>query len=594
MSQNHSKIHLVELEKLRPHEEADANYLKELTQQIASDKILKYAIVADQKTNVILDGEHRYNALKNLGCKRIPVIYVDYESPNIEVQTWRNGYNLTKHEVIEAALTGKRFPPKTSRHIIKNSDTSVHISSIEKKVDVPLEILKSDLKLVPLENVRTAMHTNLKDALQVYARFLKTENVDVPLILDKKTRVLLDGYEAFQALDLLSAEMVPAFQIDINKVEINATENLTKEAILKAGLKGEKLPPKSFTLLTEHLAINVPLKKLSKRERQSKKVLKVYNSSLELLHEGWPTPLVKLNSFSTSNRSVWAKLECYNPFSNSVKDRIAWYMIKEAIENGEFKHFLYEATSTNTGIALTSIANILGAKTRLYIPMSVQRASDIYLEILGADVVRLPVGLTVEAISQVDAEAKAQGAAHLNQFENDANLKAHLKHTAKEIDQQLASIGLKPTCIIGGLGTSGHMSAISLYFKAKYGDDVKIVGVQPAPNEVIPGIRRVETGMKWIHWTSFDQIVDVTQEEAIEAAIKIARKEGLLIGLSSGAVVNAFQKIAEEKGVYVLVFPDSGYKYAEQFEKPQRLSIEKHFQQKPPPSPTKNKRGLGC
>ncbi|MEM3695733.1 MAG: PLP-dependent cysteine synthase family protein, partial [Candidatus Bathyarchaeia archaeon] len=279
------------------------------------------------------------------------------------------------------------------------------------------------------------------------------------------------------------------------------------------------------------------------------------------------TPLVKLNSLSTSDRNVWAKLECFNPFSNSVKDRIAWYMIKESIERGELKQFLYEATSTNTGIALTSIANILGAKARLYIPMTVQKVSDIYLKVLGAEVVRLPVGLTVEAIGQVDSEAKAHGAAHLNQFENDANLKAHLKHTAREIDQQLISLGLKPSCIIGGVGTSGHMSAISIYFRAKYGDNIKIVGVQPAPNEVIPGIRRVETGMKWIHWTRFDEIIDVKQSEAIEAAIKIARKEGLLIGLSSGAVAHAFEKIAEEKGVYVLVFPDSGYKYAEQFEK---------------------------
>jgi cysteine synthase A len=73
--------------------------------------------------------------------------------------------------------------------------------------------------------------------------------------------------------------------------------------------------------------------------------------------------------------------------------------------------------------------------------------------------------------------------------------------------------------------------------------------------------------MKWYHQASFDEVVDVKQAEAIEGAVKIARKEGLLIGLSSGAVVHAFQKIAEEKGVYVLVFPDSGYKYAEQFGK---------------------------
>jgi cysteine synthase/O-phosphoserine sulfhydrylase/cystathionine beta-synthase len=122
------------------------------------------------------------------------------------------------------------------------------------------------------------------------------------------------------------------------------------------------------------------------------------------------------------------------------------------------------------------------------------------------------------------------------------------------------------------------MSAISVYFKTKYKGSVKIVGVQPAPNEVVPGIRRIETGMKWYHKASFDEVLDVKQAEAIEGAMKIAKKEGLLIGLSAGAVVHAFQKIAEEKGVYVLVFPDSGYKYAEQFEK--YLSSEQ--------SPTKN------
>lgn len=73
--------------------------------------------------------------------------------------------------------------------------------------------------------------------------------------------------------------------------------------------------------------------------------------------------------------------------------------------------------------------------------------------------------------------------------------------------------------------------------------------------------------MKWLHWCKFDEIIDVTLNEAIEAAIQIARKEGLLIGLSSGAVTHAFQTLKERKGIYVLIYPDSGYKYAEQFEK---------------------------
>ncbi|PMB74237.1 pyridoxal-5'-phosphate-dependent protein subunit beta [Candidatus Bathyarchaeota archaeon] len=407
--------------------------------------------------------------------------------------------------------------------------------------------------------------------LPTYTRFLKTGIVDTPLIVDKRTGVLLYGYEAFQALDLLSAEKVPTFKVNLKEVEIKTLNrqlgNLSEEKLIQAGTKGPKLPPKSFSLLAEPVKISVPLGGLVAKKRKNRKALKVYSNTLELLYEGWPTPIVKLNSLSSATRSVWAKLECYNPFSNSVKDRIGWAMIKEAMEEGKLKKVLYEATSTNTGIALTSIANTLGVKTRLYIPKTIQKASDTYLEILSAEVVRLPVGLTVEAISQVEKEAKADKAAHLNQFENDANFKVHLKYTAKEIDEQLKSLGLKPACIIGGLGTSGHMSAISHYFKTKYGKGVKIVGVQPAQNEVIPGIRRIETGMKWLQNAQFDEVIDVKQSEAIEGAMKIARKEGLLIGLSSGAVVHAFQRIAEEKGVYCLVFPDSGYKYIEQFEK---------------------------
>jgi cysteine synthase/O-phosphoserine sulfhydrylase/cystathionine beta-synthase len=239
-------------------------------------------------------------------------------------------------------------------------------------------------------------------------------------------------------------------------------------------------------------------------------------------------------------------------------------MIMEALEKGEVKQVMYEATSTNTGIAIAAVANTMGLKTKLYIPKTIQKASDTYLEVLGAEVKRLPISLTVEAIDQVKNEAKADKATNLNQFENDANFKIHLKYTAKELDDQLKSVDLKPSCIIGGLGTSGHMSAISFYFKNKYENEVKIVGVQPDQNEVIPGIRRVETGMKWYHWVRFDEIVDVKQAEAIEGIISIARKEGLLIGLSAGAIVNAFNKIARNNGVYVLIFPDTGYKYSEQ------------------------------
>ena len=111
---------LVELDKLRQHEEVDPAHLKELKEEIKSDKILKFAIVVDKNTNVILDGEHRFNALKELGCRRIPLVYVDYNSPDIEVQTWRNNPHLTKKDVIEAGLSKKETSTKNFKTYDKN------------------------------------------------------------------------------------------------------------------------------------------------------------------------------------------------------------------------------------------------------------------------------------------------------------------------------------------------------------------------------------------------------------------------------------------------------------------------------------------
>ena len=422
-----------------------------------------------------------------------------------------------------------------------------------------------------ISEVKQPVNVDLRDVIPTYSKMLSEGIVREPIVIEKTTMVVLRGYETLEALKLLSAKMLPVLQVDASKVKVRSLQvglrPVTLEAVLIAGVKGPKLPYNSFEVRIdgEIPTIEVSLSELSVWGGTGVG-FRIYNDTLELLYKDWPTPLVRLRSFSSEKRSVWAKLEGANPYSNSVKDRIGWSMIMAALEEGKLSDIMYEATSTNTGIAITAIANLLGRKTKLFIPKTIQKASDVFLRVLGADVVRVPVGLTVEAIEEVDAKSKAEGATHLNQFENDANLKVHLKYTAKEIDEQLRSIGLKPDCIIGGLGTSGHMSALSIYFKSRYGSSVKVVGVQPAPNEVIPGIRRIETGMKWVHWTNFDQVIDVKRREAIEGVLTVARREGLLIGLSAGAVFHAFTKVAEDEGVYVLVFPDTGYKYTEQFE----------------------------
>lgn len=135
---------LVELGALKQHEEVDQVHLRELKKEIESDKILKFAIAVDMNTNVILDGEHRFSALKQLRCSKIPAIFVDYNSSVIEVQAWRRGEQITKKNVIDAGLSGKKLSPTTSKHMIRIRNTLKHISTIEKRVNIPLEKLEGN------------------------------------------------------------------------------------------------------------------------------------------------------------------------------------------------------------------------------------------------------------------------------------------------------------------------------------------------------------------------------------------------------------------------------------------------------------------
>jgi cysteine synthase/O-phosphoserine sulfhydrylase/cystathionine beta-synthase len=312
------------------------------------------------------------------------------------------------------------------------------------------------------------------------------------------------------------------------------------------------------------------LEELGFFEEISPQRLRVFQSTEELLYRNWPTPLVRLGSLSNGHRRVWAKLEFFNPFSMSVKDRVGWSMVSDFFSRNHVANaVLYEATSTNTGMALAAMAAIRGLKVKLYLPSTIQRASDTILRVLGAEVYRVSKSLTIEFVGDVDELAKREGGIHLNQFENNSNFKVHLRYTAKELDLQAREASLKLKGMVGGLGTSGHLSALSLYFKSRYGDDVKVYGAQPASGTFIPGIRRVESGMKWLSYVKIDRVVDVHPDEAIQQAVRIARSEGLFIGLSSGAVVAAFEKLREkellEEGDFVLVFPDHGFKYIEQF-----------------------------
>ncbi len=356
--------------------------------------------------------------------------------------------------------------------------------------------------------------------------------MDVTIVIDEESRHVINNNKLCTALKRIGVKFIPVSHKDLEKVFVSLED---------MGFF-EDIKPSKY---------------------------RVFMDTEELLYKNWPTPLVRLKNLSSSDRTIWAKLEGFNPWSMSVKDRIGWYMYREAIEKlGKDRvSLLVEATSTNTGLAIAAMSAINKSKLKAFVPSTVSKTGEILLKIFGAEVIRSPKLLTVELINDVEEIAKKEGAIHLNQFYNDANFEVHLRYTAKELELQIREAGIKPKAIVGGLGTSGHISAISFYFKNRF-KGVKIYGVVPAPSTSIQGIRRVETGMKWIHFVELDNIIEITPEEAIEGVLEIVRNEGIFVGLSSGAVYTAFKKMVKDErlgeGDYILIFPDIGFKYVEQ------------------------------
>ena len=303
----------------------------------------------------------------------------------------------------------------------------------------------------------------------------------------------------------------------------------------------------------------------------SRNTLKVFYSTLDLAIGLWPTPLVKLSSLSDKGKEVWAKLEFFNPYSRSIKDRPVWNMIIKAWKKGLLKKKLYEATSGNIGISMACLANILRLKFRAYLPAPTPESTITLLKLLRAEVVVTEhSSIDRDMIMYVSKLAEGEGAVNLNQFENNDNFEAHFNYTARELEEQLEAVNrTPPRGIFAGIGTSGHIAAISKYFKSKYGDSTKIYGVVPAKGNSIPGIKKSETKPKWLSEVKVDKIEEISLEEAIEGCIHIARHEGLLIGLSSGAVTAAFSKLRRNlsPGVYVLIYPDDAFKYISYFKK---------------------------
>ncbi|UWP60396.1 cysteine synthase A [Ruminococcus gauvreauii] len=300
---------------------------------------------------------------------------------------------------------------------------------------------------------------------------------------------------------------------------------------------------------------------------------KVYKNALDLIGK---TPLMEIENLAVQEglkARVLVKLEYLNP-AGSVKDRVAKSMIEDAEERGLLKEgfVIIEPTSGNTGIGLAAIAAVKGYRTILTMPetMSVERRN--ILKAYGAEIV-----LTDGARGMTGAIEKAEELAAAipesfipGQFENRANPRAHMETTGPEIWEDTEGI---IDAFVAGVGTGGTVTGIGGYLKEKKGD-IKIVAVEPSASPVLSGgkagphkLQGIGAGFipEVLNTEVYDRIMCVENEEAFIAARKLARAEGILVGISSGAALHAALEMArcqefEDKTIVVLL-PDSGDRY---------------------------------
>lgn len=301
--------------------------------------------------------------------------------------------------------------------------------------------------------------------------------------------------------------------------------------------------------------------------------MKVYNKITDIIGS---TPLLKLSNFIEENKleaDIFAKLEYFNP-AGSVKDRIAKAMIDEAEAKGIIKQgaVIIEPTSGNTGIGLASVAASRGYKIILTMPetMSVERRN--LLKAYGAELV-----LTDGAKGMKGAIEKANELAANtpnsfipSQFKNPANPQIHVRTTGPEIWEDTDG---KVDIFVAGVGTGGTLSGVGKYLKSQ-NPDVKVVAVEPAGSPVLskgtPGPHKIQgIGAGFVPDTLdtdiYDEIIPVENEDAFETGRTLAKKEGVLVGISSGAAVFAASQLAkrpENKGkIIVALLPDTGERY---------------------------------
>jgi len=303
----------------------------------------------------------------------------------------------------------------------------------------------------------------------------------------------------------------------------------------------------------------------------------VANSVLDLIGN---TPMVKLKKIVDKDMAeIYAKLEFFNP-GGSVKDRICLSMIEDAEKNGRLKPggIVIEPTSGNTGIGLAMICAVKGYKCILAMPESMSVERRFILKSYGAEVILTPAieGMTGSIKKAEEILKKTKNAFMPQQFNNPANPEAHRRTTAQEILTQTSG---KLDAFVAGVGTGGTITGVGEVLKKK-NHRIKIVAVEPSSSAVLSGksagshrIQGIGAGFipKVLNRGIIDEIITVDDEQAFQITKRLAKEEGLFVGISSGAATFGALKVAKDLGKgkrVVVILPDTGQRY---------FSMEQYF-----------------
>lgn len=297
---------------------------------------------------------------------------------------------------------------------------------------------------------------------------------------------------------------------------------------------------------------------------------KIYQSITELVGN---TPIVKLNNIVPEGAAeIYLKLESFNPGS-SVKDRISLSMIEQAEAEGLLKEgdTIIEPTSGNTGIGLAMIGAAKGYRVVIVMPetMSIERRK--LMQAYGAELLLTPGSEGISgSINKAKELAEEHGYFIPLQFDNPANPAIHEKTTGKEIVVAFGEEGLD--AFVSGIGTGGTITGAGRELKRNY-PEIKIYGVEPAESAILNGnqpgphkIQGIGTGFvpKVLDVEIFDEVLAVPGDDAMATAREVAVKEGILVGISSGAAINAALRVAQTLGAgkkVLAVAPDNGERY---------------------------------